>query len=79
VQTPRSAIVRRAGATTGLDDELRRVQAILKDDLDNLIVQFEEENGAFVRDYFNSRKIIDRGAGGKSNGGDGNGPTPTGP
>lgn len=64
MQRPRNAIIRRAGATDGIEAEIRRLQSILKDDLDNLIGQFEDEHPAFVRDYRASRKIIDRGGGG---------------
>ncbi|HMJ06556.1 MAG TPA: hypothetical protein VK474_09905 [Chthoniobacterales bacterium] len=75
VQSPRSAIIRRAGARAGIEAELRRLQSIFKDDLDNLIVQFEDDHAGFVRDYFNSRKIIDRGGGG----GKGEPPAPANP
>lgn len=80
VGSPRSAIVAKAGATAGIDIEFHRLQSILKDQTDNLIAQFEDDQPTFVRGYFNSRKIIDRhGPGAKTTGG-GNGnstPPPT--
>lgn len=62
VPSPRSCIIRRAGTSAGIESELRRLQAILKDKLDNHVMELERGHSDFVRDYYASRKSIDPGS-----------------
>ncbi len=57
VPSPRNCIICRAGVSAGIESEIQRLQAILKDELDDLIVEFEREHTDFVRDYHKTRKI----------------------
>jgi hypothetical protein len=46
--------------------ELNAADAVLKDQMDNLVPQFKSANAAFVTDYQNARIIADAGGGGKT-------------
>ena len=67
--SPRLGIIDRKAATGQIGMLISENSRILKNQLDKLIGQLEEENPEFYRDYFNAREIIDlKGGNGKSNG-----------
>jgi hypothetical protein len=69
---PRVAIGSLKSTGQALDASLDRIDGILNNGLDNLMLKFEDTNPDFYNDYTNARIIIDR-PGGHGNGDD---PTP---
>jgi inorganic pyrophosphatase len=69
---PQVAIGSAKGAGQAMDAALDRIDGILNNGLDNLMLKFEDTQPDFYRDYTNARIIIDR-PGGHSNG---DSPTP---
>lgn len=59
LSSPRQQIINRKGATKQLSILFREGDAILKNEMDLLIVEFEKNNPDFVRNYKNARIIID--------------------
>lgn len=55
VHSPAKAIDKRADATEAIDAELHRMQGVYHDELDALIVQFEEDHPEFVAAYRRAR------------------------
>ena len=72
ISKPRDAIGSGSTATTQLAAEFDAADAALKDEMDNLVQQFNAANATFVADYNNARIIVDSGGGGSR-------PTPTTP
>jgi hypothetical protein len=72
---PRVAISSAKGVGQAIDAALDRLDGILNNGLDNLMLKFEDPNPDFYRDYTNARIVIDR-PGGNGNGGNGSPPTP---
>ena len=72
---PQLALGSAKGAGQAIDVALDKIDGILNNGLDNLMLKFEDTNPDFFRDYTNARIIIDR-PGGHSNG---NTPPPTPP
>ena len=69
---PQVAIGSAKGVGQAIDTALDRIDGVLNNGLDNLMLKYEDTNPDFYRDYTNARIIIDR-PGGHSNG---NEPTP---
>ncbi len=69
---PQVAIGSAKGVGQAIDAALDRIDGILNNGLDNLMLQYEDTHPDFYRDYTNARIIIDR-PGGHGNG---NNPTP---
>ena len=61
---PRAAIVMRAAITAAIEAELMRADRIIKEQLDNLVVQFAEDHPQFVAAYQDARTVV--GTGGRS-------------
>lgn len=61
ISIPRNKLVNRKGATQQLRTLFKNADEILKEQLDNLIANFEISHPAFVQGYQNSRMIIDLG------------------
>lgn len=70
---PQVAIGSAKGTGQAIDASLDRIDGILNNGLDNLMLKFEDTNPDFFNDYTNARIIIDR------PGGHGNGDNPTPP
>ena len=68
---PQVAIGSAKSAGQAIDASLDRMDGILNNGLDNLMLKYEDSNPDFYRDYTNARIIIDR------PGGHGNGASPT--
>ena len=61
VVSPRDLIVDKKTATAQLKVMFLDTDALLKDNLDRLMMQFKTSNNEFFRKYFNGREIIDLG------------------
>ena len=61
VVSPRDLIVDKKTATAQLKVLFLDTDALLKDNLDRLMMQFKTSNNEFFRKYFNGREIIDLG------------------
>lgn len=61
ISAPRDAITHKAMATTMLKELFAKADHILKEQMDQLMVLFKDQNRDFYMLYFNSRKIVDRG------------------
>ena len=72
---PRVAISSAKSTGQAIDASLDRIDGILNNGLDNLMLKFEDTNPDFYNDYTNARIIIDH-PGGHGNGGN---PTPPAP
>lgn len=70
---PQLAIGSAKSAGQAIDVALDKIDGILNNGIDNLLLKFEDTQPAFFRDYTNARIIIDR------PGGHGNGENPTPP
>lgn len=75
VPQPQLAIGAAKGVGQAIDAALDRLDGILNNGLDNLMLKYEDPNPDFYRDYTNARIIIDR-PGGHGNGGTPPPPTP---
>lgn len=62
IAKPRDARASTKTATEQMDGEFDAADAVLKDQMDNLVPQFKSANAAFVTDYQNARIIVDTGA-----------------
>jgi hypothetical protein len=56
---PRVSIVSGKSATKNLVAEFKAADELLNEGLDNLVRQFQDEEPAFVADYFSARTIVD--------------------
>ena len=74
---PQLAIGSAKGVGQAIDAALDRIEGILNNGMDNLMLKFEDTNPDFYRDYTNARLVIDR-PGGHGNG-DKPAPAPTPP
>lgn len=61
LSTPRSKTTVRKNATTQLPVLFKQADKILKEELDGLVTAFSDTNPDFVREYTNSRMIVDLG------------------
>ncbi len=68
---PKVAKATKTTENANIKSTIKEVDALLKDEMDKLIVNFKKNNPDFVSDYFNARVIIDPGSNG------GNKKTPT--
>lgn len=64
VSKPRDARAAGKTATEQMDGEFNSADAVLNDQMDNLVPQFKSANAAFVTDYQNARIIVDLAGGG---------------
>ncbi len=62
IASPKMAQGERSMHTDLLKQEFARAEAIVKERLDGLILQFEETNQPFVMTYQNARKVTDTGS-----------------
>jgi hypothetical protein len=60
-QTPRAAKSERKSATQSLKTRIHQTDSFLKNNLDNLMLQFTVSNRGFYSNYRNNRNIIDLG------------------
>lgn len=59
LSSPRQQIINRKGATNQLLALFKEADAILKNEMDLLVIEFEKTHSDFVRNYKNARIIID--------------------
>lgn len=59
VATPRAEIVNRKFTTSEVNKKFKQANALLRDDLDNVMANFMESNPDFYAQYFDARRIVD--------------------
>lgn len=62
VPEPRNAVSIRAAQSTTITEKIRHIDAILKNRMDKLVVQFKTTHNEFYKSYRNNRIIIDAGS-----------------
>lgn len=76
---PQVALGSAKGAGQAIAEALDKIEGILENGLDNLMLRFEDSHPDFFRDYTNARIIIDRPGGHGSNGDETPAPKPDAP
>ena len=66
IAKPRTAISTRATATSRLEDLFKEGNDLLRDQLDKLMVNYKTSEPVFYNMYKNARKVVNMGAGSKS-------------